>query len=180
MLPCGEQRFLPCNEIAVMDGNPETFYPLPYGMFFDTVSTCNGVDDILDTGTLNGVWIRFLYFQLDAAAQREQCAYCGLCLVNQAFPIFKQRATLDGSSRLEPYNGDSRALPQVYFAILRNGLLWRETQCFRDVIKVFGVQKDILPVEAAFPTLVAVKAEPALCADAHLIEVLGDVLFDPF
>lgn len=53
LLSYREQRFLPCNKIVVVDGDAEAFYPLAYGMLFGTISALNGVDDILDPGTLN-------------------------------------------------------------------------------------------------------------------------------
>jgi len=96
--------------------------------------------------------------------------------VDGAFPVLEQRAALNGSPRLEPHNGDSGVLPQIHLAVLPNGFLRGNPQLFGDVVEIFGIQEDILPVDAAFSALVAVKAETVLCADAHIIEVFGDVL----
>ena len=156
LLSYREQRFLPCNKIVVMDGYAEAFYPLAYGMLFGTISALNGVDDILDPGTLNGVRIRFFRIQFYAAAQWEQGANCRLCIMNRTFPVPEQRATLNRSSRLEPYNGDSGVLPQIYLAIMRNGVPWRKPQFLGYVVEVFGIQET--PI--SFLRAVFVKQKP--------------------
>ena len=175
-LSYGEQRFLPCNKIVIVDGYAEAFYPLAYGMLFGTISALNGIDDILDPGTLNGIRIRFFRIQLYAATQWEQGANRRLCIMNRTFPIPEQRATLNRSPRLEPYNGDSGVLPQIYLAILCNGVLWRKSQFLGYVVEVFGIQENILPVDAALPALLAVKTKMLICSDAHLVVVLHNVL----
>ena len=159
-----------------MDGYAEAFYPLAYGMLFGTISALNGVDDILDPGTLNGVRIRFFRIQLYAAAQWEQGANRRLCIMNRTFPVLEQRATLNRSPRLESYNGDSGVLPQIYLAILCNGVPWRKPQFLGYVVEVFGIQENILPVDAAFPALFAVKTKMLIRSDAHLVVVLHNVL----
>ena len=154
-----------------MDGDAEAFYPLAYGVLLGTISALNGVDDILDPGTLNGVRIRFFRIQLYAAAQWEQGANRRLCIMNRTFPVPEQRATLNRSSRLEPYNGDSGVLPQIYLAIMRNGVPWRKSQLLGYVVEVFGIQENIRPVDAALPALLAVKTK---------MLIRSDVIFDPF
>lgn len=176
LLSYREQRFLPCNKIVVVDGDAEAFYPLAYGMLFGTISALNGVDDILDPGTLNGVRIRFFRIQLYAAAQWEQGANRRLCIMNRTFPVPEQRATLNRSPRLEPYNGDSGVLSQIYLAILCNGVPWRKSQFLGYVVEVFGIQENILPVDAAFPALLAVKTKMLIRSDTHLVVVLHYVL----
>ena len=132
------------------------------GMLFGTISALNGVDDILDPGTLNGVRIRFFRIQLYAAAQWEQGANRRLCIMNRTFPVPEQRATLNRSSRLEPYNGDSGVLPRYtsqYCAMVSRGA---KSQLLGYVVEVFGIQENILPVDTAFSALCAMEAERAV------------------
>ena len=95
--------------------------------------------------------------------------------MDRTLAVLEQRAAHDGTSRLEPDDGDPRVAPDISLAVFVKSFQRGKLQLSGDVEYIFWVQQDILPLNTAFAALVAVEPEGIVEADMHFIEVVRDI-----
>lgn len=86
--------------------------------------------------------------------------------------VFHQRAPFDRAAGFDPDERKSGIVSDIILAVQCEYVLGFLAQFLRHIVYVPWVQKDILPVDAAFAALVTVEPERFIYANFHLIQVL--------